>query len=144
MTANPLGLTARSLRHLTAPDRDARYQRKYGDKTTAKYFVYFLLGEQGAPVYIGRSVNPDSRFRAHRNNQGDPNGNDTSSWFPLVDHMDVVGPFPWDEAVEVERDEIGKHQPIGNRDLTERDHRPAVAAESARIRAEFLEGRRSA
>lgn len=122
------------------PDREARWQRKYGDLTTAKYYVYFLNDADGNAVYIGRSVDPKSRLRAHERNQGNPNGGfyDTSSWYPLVDHMEVVGPFPWDEAVAVEREEIGKHQPPANRDLTARDHRPAVAAESQRIRDEYL------
>jgi hypothetical protein len=134
-------LSRRSHLHLNHPDREARYRRKYGDKATAKYFVYFLMDAQDAPVYIGRSVNPKARYRAHELNQGNPNGGfyDTASWFPFVDHMDVVGPFAWDKAVSVEREEIGKHQPPANRDLTAWDHRPAVATVSRQIRDAYLE-----
>lgn len=135
------GLTPRSAAMSGSPEQPARYERKYGDKTTPKYFVYFLLDAQDAPVYIGRSVNPKSRYRAHELNQGNPNGGfyDTASWFPFVDHMDVIGPFTWDEAVAVEREEIGKHQPPANRDLTAWDHRPAVAVVSREIRDAYLE-----
>lgn len=140
--SNPYGLTPRSAAHHRR-DFAAQHQtwlKKYGDKTTAKYFVYFLLNTGGDPVYIGRSVNPEARLRSHRNRQGNPNGEpmDTSSWFPMVDHMEVIGPFIWDEAVQIEREEIAKHQPPANRDGTARDHRPAIAAESQKIRDEYL------
>lgn len=143
MNPDRAGLSRRSYLHHTHPDREARLERKYGDKTTPKYYVYFLNDTNGDPVYVGRSVNPEARYRAHRNNQGNPNGGfyDTSSWFPSVDHMTTIGPFPWDEAVAVERDEIGKHQPPANRDLTARDHRPAVAAASQKIRDAYLAAR---
>lgn len=134
------GQTRRSRLYHDHPERIAQRERKYGDKTTAKYYIYFLNDVDGNPIYIGRSVDPASRLRTHRNNQGNPNGGplDTSSWFPLVDHMETIGPFPWDEAVAVEREEIGKHQPLANRDLTARDHRPAVAADSQAIRDAYL------
>lgn len=146
MSANPYGLTPRSLAlHRTPGAMDRTHEKKYGDKTTAKYFVYFLNDANGNAVYIGRSIDPEARFRAHRSNQGHPMQSiDTSAWFGDVDHMETIGPFPWDEAVAVEREEIGKHQPPANRDLTARDHRPAVAAASQKIRDTYLAERRAA
>ena len=51
MTEN-MGLSRRSYLHHTHPDRLARYERKYGDKTTPKYFIYFLNDADGNAVYI--------------------------------------------------------------------------------------------
>lgn len=105
------------------------------DREAVRYFVYFLLDENGIPVYIGRSCNVANRIRAHTSDALHP---DTpgrarkAEWLPLVRSVTMVGPFTWDDSVSRERAEIERHQPQGNIDLTARDRRPAVARRSAR------------
>lgn len=110
-------------------------ERREVDPEVVRYFVYFLCDADGIPVYIGRSCNVPQRIRAHHAKASSlTEGWDTyraRDWFFDVRSVDMVGPFNWRDVVKRERAEIERHQPRGNRDLTARDHRPAVAMRSA-------------
>lgn len=124
-------LTARQRVH----SRGHKVQRPEIDRSAKRYFVYRLLDAEGSPVYIGRSCNVAARIRAHHSDAVHPyaeaNVGARKSWIFDVRAVDMVGPFTWDEAVRIERDQIERQQPRGNRDLTARDHRPAIARRSA-------------
>jgi len=115
--------------------RRRRTPRAELDPAAARYFVYSLLDAEGAPVYIGRSCNVANRIRAHYSDAthpNDPNAAVKAEWLRDVRSLSMVGPFTWGGAVAEERRQIERSQPRGNRDLTARDHRPAVASRSRR------------
>lgn len=112
------------------------------DRLAKRYFVYFLRDAGGTPIYIGRSSGVAARIKAHHStidHSGVPEDL-KARWLLDVRSVDLMGPFTWDEAVAEERRQIGLNQPRGNRQLTTRDHRPAVAAHSRRL---ALEGGRA-
>lgn len=105
------------------------------DRTAVRYFVYFLCDSAGKAIYVGRSCDVPARIRAHH---GEASATSEPydryrkrDWFFDVRSVSMVGPFTWDDAVRRERAEIELHQPRGNRDMTTRDRRPAVAYRSA-------------
>ncbi len=103
------------------------------DPTAERYFVYTALDSRGRALYIGRSCNVAARLRSHHstlNHQGVPDRL-KAKWILEARDLRLIGPFTWKEAVRVEREQIEHYQPTGNRDLTARDRRPAVAARSA-------------
>lgn len=104
------------------------------DRMALRYFVYRLHDEAGAALYVGRSCDPVARIRAHHSDAASSYIEDAARkalWFFDVRSVSMIGPFTWDKAVRVERDEIERLQPCGNRDLTTRDRRPAIASRSA-------------
>ena len=111
-----------------------RHMRPSLDRESVRHFVYFLLDTDGIPVYIGRSCEVAKRIRAHYHTLTNSGLSDDkrATWLLECRSVTMVGPFNWDQAVARERAEIERHQPRGNRDLTKRDRRPAVAARSAR------------
>lgn len=119
------GLTPRSVRHT---------ERRDLDRTVVRYFVYRLHDTDGVPVYVGRSCDVANRIRSHHSDASSayPEARRKAEWLFDVRSVSMFGPFTWDQAVREERAEIERLQPRGNRGLTARDHRPAIAARSAR------------
>lgn len=118
--------------------RSAAYWRSGGrpdlDRTVSRYFVYRLYDAAGQVVYIGRSCNVAKRIRAHVSDAKhycEPARQSKAEWVHDIRDVSMRGPFTWDEAVREERAEIECFQPRGNRDLTARDRRPAIARRSA-------------
>lgn len=123
------GQTARSRAY-----RRRKVRRPDIDPQAVRYMVYRLHDEAGEIVYVGRSCDVTQRLRAHHaeaSGNPDPRRNRKASWFFRVRRVSMRGPYTWDEACRVEREEIEAHQPVGNIALTARDHRPFVAHMSA-------------
>lgn len=89
------------------------------DPETVQHFVYRLHDAEGEVLYVGLSKNVASRLRAHiRDVQ---RGNEAKAqWLPQVRDISMVGPLAWLEALDRERDEIERLQPIGNQMYTRR------------------------
>lgn len=119
------GLTRRSATAQIRPDID---------RAAVRYFVYCLRDASGRPVYIGRSCNVAARLRGHYSNATHRHAPTRlrTQWLFDVRSVFMVGPFTWDGAVAEERRQIELEQPRGNIGLTARDHRPLVAARSAK------------
>lgn len=99
--------------------RFGKTRKVYYDE--ARYFIYTLLDANGEAVYVGRSCNVAARIKAHHGNIGHPFYVRTKReplWLLEVRSLTLLGPFTWDEACRVERREIERHQPRGNRMYT--------------------------
>lgn len=85
-----------------------------------RFMVYRLLDATGTPLYVGRSCDVRKRIKAHHAEASAPDvAHDRyrkRDWFFDVRDVSMRGPFTWEEAVRVEREEIERHQPLGNRD----------------------------
>ena len=91
---------------MSAPNRSGR-----------RFFVYFLSGEGGELLYIGRSCQPVTRIRAHLSDASNPDTMESTRkalWLMDVRRVDMIGPFHFGEATIRERELIRFAQPHGN------------------------------
>lgn len=70
----------------------------------AGFFVYRLYGHDGALLYIGRTTQPRSRFKAH-----------VRVWAELLVRWELTAYATHDEMCRVEVAEIQRHRPALNR-----------------------------
>lgn len=57
-------------------------------------YVYRVYDADNCLLYVGCSVNPERRMKDHRR--------DRRLWIPYVSHVEVVGPFPRRQALDIE------------------------------------------
>ena len=89
------------------------------DPEVVEHFVYRMHDEAGEVLYVGLSKNVPGRIKAHVRDA--ERGNALKlQWLPQVRRLSMEGPFKWLDAVEFERAEIERLQPIGNRQYTKR------------------------
>lgn len=73
-------------------------------------FVYLLLSDLGAPIYVGRSWRPADRFAKHCRKE----------WWPRVEHLTIIRVYGADrfdatnQTAHVERILIEELHPTGN------------------------------
>lgn len=105
----------------TTARRRQKVRRPDLDRSAVRYMVYRLHDGDGRVLYVGRSCNVAQRIKAHVADavRGYATDGLKARWMPSVRRVSMVGPFTWDEACRVERDEIEAHQPLGNRMFTE-------------------------
>ncbi|MBO9524306.1 MAG: hypothetical protein J7518_22440 [Nocardioidaceae bacterium] len=97
--------------------RSRTAQRPDLDREAVRYFVYRVHDAEGVVLYVGRSCNVAARLKAHHRTLTHP-GQRSASWILDGRSVSMVGPFTWDRACVVERAEIEKFQPVGNRQFT--------------------------
>jgi len=87
------------------------------------FFVYYLHGDDGDTLYVGRSGNVARRIRQHHFQAvtGGPLYWRKGTWLFAVRSVSMIGPFTWDWAIATERSEITRLQPVGNIRHTTRD-----------------------
>lgn len=96
-------------------------------RTTAvkpRQFVYYLLGADGAALYVGRSSDVVRRIGQHNRHAEQPENpiyGGKAAWFFDVRSVSMVGPMSWAQAIVLERQEITRLQPRGNVRHTRRD-----------------------
>ena len=87
------------------------------DPEVVEHFVYRMHAEDGEVLNVGLSKNVPARIKAHVRDA--ERGNELKlRWLPQVRTLSMEGPFKWLDAVERERSEIERLQPIGNRQYT--------------------------
>lgn len=80
-------------------------------------FVYYLLGADHKPRYVGRSSDVARRIREHSYHASHPENpihTHKSTWFFDVRSVSMVGPLPYARAVALERQQIEVINPRGN------------------------------
>lgn len=75
------------------------------DSPERRVYVYRLNNAAGDCLYIGRSVDPVARLRAHLSN---------TTWASQVMEVEANGPHSWAESVVLERESIKREQPPHN------------------------------
>lgn len=104
--------------------RDRMSDEKYAyvtDLSVRRSFVYSIFAADGTCLYVGRSVKPEARWRAHK-------AHPARTWTEDAVTFRKKGPFSHVKACAVERSEIERLQPTGNRMFTERHGWKAKAA----------------
>lgn len=79
--------------------------------------VYRCFDAAGALLYVGVSMGPTSRLKAHAR---------TSPWFGEVANVTISPVMPRREALEAERDAIAAEKPIHNKPVKPRVVLPPI------------------
>lgn len=94
-------------------DRVRRHYRKPERNSTPAdavvNYVYRLYASDGTVLYIGRSMRPFERLRAHHASGAE--------WAARVTGIDIWGPYNWADVLRNERDAITAERPIGNKEF---------------------------
>lgn len=81
-------------------------QGRSGWRFAAEEHIYLAWTAERELLYVGRTVDPDKRFRAHRQK---------SPWWGNTDHLELVPVHSVGEAAETELALIRHLQPIHNK-----------------------------
>lgn len=101
-----------------APPRRRRKPVRSNDHMSARVtYIYRLTDAAGEVLYIGRSVNPLDRLKAHHRTGAE--------WASRAVGVEAWGPFHWEDAVRLEREAITAERPPGNKDFVITKTRPA-------------------
>jgi len=77
----------------------------------ADHYLYRAFAADGQLLYVGRSLNVESRFSTHRN---------SSPWHPNMTHHTVEGPYSYADIQRVEREAVRQEDPLWNVDGSRR------------------------